>query len=118
MSCNVDTTILDLHCNTQSLLTLWHSRLGHPNRLVLNKVLSQLNIDVSSYAVVKFCDACQYGKLHQASFPPTLLHTTAPFQIIHSDVWGLLLFSPLMDIDIIFVLWMATADTLGSFLFD
>ena len=88
MSCNVDTTILDLPCNTQSLMTLWLSRLGHPNRLVLNKVLSQLNINVSSYAVVKFCDACQYGKLHQASFPPTLLHTTAPFQIIHSDVWG------------------------------
>ena len=78
MSCNVDTTISDFPCNTESLMTLWHSRLCHPNRLVLNKVLPTLNINVSSYAVVKFCDACQYGKLHQASFPPTLLLTTTP----------------------------------------
>ena len=96
MSCTVDTTISNLPCNTQSLMTLWHNRLGHPNRLVLNKVLSQLNIIVSSYAAVKFCDACQYGKLHQASFPPTLLHTTASFQIIHSDVWGP---APFLSID-------------------
>ena len=74
-------------CNTR-LLTLWHSRLGHPNKVVLNKILAQFNIKVSPGTEMNFCDACQYGKLHQASFPSTPLHTTAPFQIIHSDVWG------------------------------
>ena len=74
-------------CNTR-LLTLWHSRLGHRNKVVLNKILDQLNIKVSPGTEMNFCDACQYGKMHQASFPSTPLHTTAPFQIIHSDVWG------------------------------
>ena len=72
-------------CNTR-LLTLWHSRLGHPNKVVLNKILAQLNIKVSPCTQMNFCDAFQYGKMHQASFPSTPLHTTAPFQIIHSDV--------------------------------
>ena len=90
LSCNADTIVSYLPCNTQSLMKLWHSR------LVLNKVLSQLNIDVSSYVAVKFFDACQYGKPHQDSFPPTLLHTTTPFQIIHSEVWGL---APFLSID-------------------
>ena len=74
-------------CNTR-LLTLWHSLLGHPNKVVLNKILAQLNKKVSPGTEMYFCDACQYGKMHQASFPSTPLHTIAPFQIIHSDVWG------------------------------
>ena len=75
-------------CNTR-LLTLWNSRLGHPNKVVLNKILAQLNINVSLGTQMNFCDACQYGKMHHASFPSTPLHTMTPFQIIHSDVWGL-----------------------------
>ena len=72
-------------CNTR-LFTLWHSRLGHPNKVVLNKILAQLNIKVSPGNQMNFCDACQYGKMHQASFPSTPLHTTTSFEIIHSDV--------------------------------
>ena len=74
-------------CNTR-LLTLWHSQLGRPNKVVLNKFLAQLNINVSPGTQMNFCDACQYGKVHQASFPSTPLHTTTPFQIIHSNIWG------------------------------
>ena len=44
-------------CNTR-LLTLWHSRLGHPNKVVLNKILAQLNIKVSPDTEMNFCDAC------------------------------------------------------------
>ena len=75
-------------CNKHSLLPLWHSRLGHPNKLILQKVLSQMSIKVSSHTPVTFCEACQYGKLHQVSFPSLPLHTTTPFQVIHTDVWG------------------------------
>ena len=66
-------------CNAQSLLNLWHSRLGNLNKLVLQKVLSQLNVQVPSHTNFMFCDASQYGKLHQNS----LFHYTAyktPFQ--------------------------------------
>ena len=37
----------DSACNTQPL-SLWHSRLGHPNKLVLHKLLSQMSINVPS----------------------------------------------------------------------
>ena len=77
-------------------MSLWHNKLGHPNMIVLHKVLSHLNIKLSSLTIQKFCEACQYGKLHQVSFPSVPLHTTAPFQIIYTDVWGP---APLHSID-------------------
>ena len=77
-------------------MTLWHSRLGHPNKVALHKVLSNLNVQVPANTHVMFCDACQYGKLHQNSFPSTPLHTTAPFQVVHLDVWGL---APLLSLE-------------------
>ena len=86
----------DSACNTQSLLSLWHSRLGHPNKLVLHKVLFQMSINVPSHTPITFCEACQYGKLHQVSFPSHPLHTTAPFQVVHTDVWGP---APLLSIE-------------------
>ena len=45
-------------CNTQSLFSLWHSWLGHPNKLVLHKVLSQMSINVPSHTPITFCEAC------------------------------------------------------------
>ena len=48
-------------CSQKSLVHLWHIRLGHPNNVVLTKVLSHLQIASSSKSFVQFCDACQYG---------------------------------------------------------
>ena len=42
----------------QSLMNLWHGRLGHPNKVILNKVLAHLGISVPTGAVHQFCDAC------------------------------------------------------------
>ena len=84
-SCNSATSS---SCNAQHVVALWHNRLGHPNRMVLNKVLTQLNLHNLSHTTPLFCDACQYGKLHQHSFPLSDQHTTKPFQIAHSNVWG------------------------------
>ena len=86
----------DSACNTQSLLSLWHSRLGHLNKLVLHKVLSQMSINVPSHTPITFCKSCQYGKLHQVSFPSQPLHTTTPFQVVHIDVWDP---APLLSIE-------------------
>ena len=56
--------------------------------MILNKVLPKLRIKVSSHSNMLFCDACQYGKLHQFSFPSAHTHTTQAFQLVYSNVWG------------------------------
>ena len=63
-------------------------RLGHPNTIVLNKVLTHLQVAPASPSSLPFCDACQYGKLHQISFPSVSQKTTQPFQLVNLDVWG------------------------------
>ena len=84
-------------CNSESLVNLWHSRLGHPNKVVLHQVLSQINVSVPLNASLKFCEACKYGQLHQNDFPSSaFLHTTGPFQVVHTDVWGP---APLLSIE-------------------
>ena len=87
-TCNGPTTVSNSSCNPESLMSLWHSRLGHPNTMVLNKILEHLNVHASADTTFQFCDACQYGKLHQISLPSVDLHTTGAFQVIDSDVWG------------------------------
>uniref|UniRef100_A0A803PXS9 Integrase catalytic domain-containing protein n=1 Tax=Cannabis sativa TaxID=3483 RepID=A0A803PXS9_CANSA len=67
--------------------TVWHCRLGHPSKQVLQKNLSTVCPNFK-YNNVEFCDSCQYGKLHQFAFKPVANKTTTPFQIVHSDVWG------------------------------
>ena len=69
-------------------MNLWHGRLGQPNKVILNKALAHLGISVPTGVVLQFCDACQYSKLHQISLSSVPLHTTEPFHVVHSDVWG------------------------------
>ena len=46
-------------CNSQNVMSLWHSRLGHPNKLALKQFLSQLHVKIPSSTMVEFCEACQ-----------------------------------------------------------
>ncbi|KAM6588273.1 hypothetical protein CsatA_010878 [Cannabis sativa] len=68
-----------------SLVNLWHQRLGHPSKIIMNKVLHSLHIPTADPS---FCNACQYGKLHQFTFLSSQHSTTTPFEIIHTDLWG------------------------------
>lgn len=77
---NVSDSVVNKHMT-------WHSRLGHPCASTISTVLNTLKIPVKSYAIA-FCDACKLGKLHQMSFHSVVHLATAPFQIIHADVWG------------------------------
>ena len=67
---------------------LWHSRVGHVfvsclNFLVSNGVLGHLNTcDISD------CSGCKLAKLFALPFNKTMSCSIAPFDIIHSDVWG------------------------------
>lgn len=39
-------------------------------------------------SLLKFCDACKQGKLHQHPHISQPTKTTKAFQLIHSDLWG------------------------------
>jgi hypothetical protein len=72
---------------TDASSKLWHSRLGHPQQIVLHHVLHKhLSLPVSHNNSV--CSHCLAGKMHQLPFPKSVSITTRPFEIVHSDVWG------------------------------
>jgi histone deacetylase 1/2 len=67
----------------------WHSRLGHPAfpivaRVIRDNKLSFVDDSSSEYV----CDSCQRAKSHQLPYFASNKVTTAPLELIHSDVWG------------------------------
>ena len=61
---------------------------GHPHLAVLRHILANIKCSIPVNVLPSFCAACQFRKMHQATYPSTLLKTTKPFQFIHSNVWG------------------------------
>ena len=69
--------------------TRWHSRLGHPSYEIVQRVLSQNKLPSSKDDSANFvCDACQKGKSHQLPYPKSSSVSSAPLELIFSDVWG------------------------------
>ncbi|EEE57553.1 hypothetical protein OsJ_07890 [Oryza sativa Japonica Group] len=67
----------------------WHCRLGHPSSVIVQQVLSHNNLPcVSESNKHSVCDACQKGKSHQLPYSKSLSRSSAPLELIHSDVWG------------------------------
>ena len=65
--------------------TLWHDRFGHASTTILKHIpfLSHLTfIDVS------VCPVCPLAKLAHLPFPPSHTRATAPFDLIHVNLWG------------------------------
>ncbi|KAH9751748.1 retrovirus-related pol polyprotein from transposon RE1 [Citrus sinensis] len=84
------TCIPQCHTNTvKSIMSanLFHQRFGHPNKHVLKCILSTLSLNCP-VTMPDFCDACQYGKMHQLPFYSTGIKTKAPLELIHTDLWG------------------------------
>jgi hypothetical protein len=68
---------------------LWHRRLGHPASPIIIRVLQDNNIAVNSeISPSLICHACQLGKSHQLPFPHALHMSTAPLELVQTDVWG------------------------------
>jgi hypothetical protein len=70
----------------------WRSRLGHPSRDIVRRVISKNNlpcatIDSSNSSV---CDAfaCACAKAHQLPYQLSFSTSSAPLQLIFFDVWG------------------------------
>jgi histone deacetylase 1/2 len=67
---------------------LWHSRLGHPASPIVQHILRLHELPSVSVNKAVVCDACQQGKSHQLPFSLSTRVTSAPLEIIYSDVWG------------------------------
>jgi histone deacetylase 1/2 len=67
----------------------WHSRLGHRAFPIVARVIRDDKLpfddDSSSESV---CDSCQRAKRHQLPYFASNKATTAPLELIDSDVWG------------------------------
>ncbi|KAM1941073.1 hypothetical protein ACFX13_028698 [Malus domestica] len=75
---------------------LWHCRLGHPANPVLKAALSKADISFSCTDSSTTCKACLQGKFTGLPFPSLASKSVIPFEVIHTDVWGL---SPSVSIE-------------------
>jgi histone deacetylase 1/2 len=66
----------------------WHRRLGHPTNNVIQTIVRQNDLVCSSNNQTSVCDACQCAKSRQLSYSNSHRVSTAPLELIHSDVWG------------------------------
>jgi len=75
------------HC-ISATADLWHRRLGHPTPCIFNLLVSGNKIVCTSRRSLTQCQACPLGKLSCLSLRPTGHKTSAPLELIFSDVWG------------------------------
>jgi hypothetical protein len=66
----------------------WHNRLGHPSHEIVCRVISKnklpcAHFDSSSESI---CDACACAKAHQLPYPMSPSCSSAPLQLVFSDV--------------------------------
>jgi hypothetical protein len=67
----------------------WHCRLGHHSCDVVSRVLRSNNLLCSGLESDEtICDACLHVKAHWLPYPQSLSQSTAPLQLVFSDVWG------------------------------
>ena len=75
--------------------TTWHRRLGHLNNASLISLFQRgclensTNANVISTFAKSKCESCCLSKSHVLPFPIHYSRATAPFDVIHSDVWGI-----------------------------
>ena len=67
---------------------LWHNRLGHPTPRIFNLLVSGNKIVCTSRRSLTHCQACPLGKSFHLSLRPTGHKTSAPLDLIFSDVLG------------------------------
>jgi hypothetical protein len=67
---------------------LWHHRLGHPTSRIFNLLVSKNKITCTSRRSLIQFQACPLSKLSRLSLRSMDHKTTAPLDLIFSDVWG------------------------------
>ena len=70
-------------------LSRWHERLGHPASPVIRRIISNNSLSFASESNNEHvCDACQQAKAHQLPYPKSVSQSSAPLELVFSDVWG------------------------------
>ena len=96
-------------------LALWHSRLGHVSSSRVQQLASKGPL--GSVSKDNFdCTSCQLGKQPALPFNNSESISNRIFELIHFDVWDLLLLLVLVDLDILLFLLMIIFVIVGSFL--
>ena len=65
---------------------LWHRRLGHPSSAPLLS-LAKNNVEII-FDSTHICDICPLEKQTRLPFGRSEIKTSAPFDLIHCDIWG------------------------------
>ena len=61
--------------------------MGHPSFGVMKKLMSSLFLGIKESSL--HCETCVFAKSHKSSYSPSFSSSSTPFELIHSDVWGL-----------------------------
>ena len=80
------TVALTLSSDRVKEIWLWHRRMGHPSFGVMKKSMSSLFFGIKESSL--HCETCVFAKSHKSSYSPSFSSSSAPFELIHSDVWG------------------------------
>ena len=65
--------------------SLWHTRLGNPNRHVMQLVFKHCNISPSNKNLSYFCSSCCMGKSHILP-SHTFIYVYSPLELIFTDL--------------------------------
>jgi hypothetical protein len=68
---------------------VWHFRLGHPSLDIVNRIVKNKSLPVSSFDFNQnvVCTSCQLGKSKKQPFHASNRISSQPLQLIHTDVW-------------------------------
>ena len=67
-------------------IMLLHFRLGHPNFVYLSKLYPSLFLNKNPHDFL--CSHCILAKKCRSTYPKSTYKPSAPFTLIHSDIWG------------------------------
>ena len=67
-------------------LNIWHCRMGHPSKRVLEKLAKQYT-DIHS-TDIDVCTPCHLAKQHKLPFPLNKTSSDHVFDLVHMDIWG------------------------------
>ena len=83
------TTLNSCNVNSVDTTSLWHCRLGHPSAKRLDLLQSVVPNIISCNNKAFDCSICPLAKQRRLSFPTSVSHSFACFDLIHVDIWGL-----------------------------
>jgi hypothetical protein len=66
----------------------WHKRLGHPSIKIVQHLVHQLSLPVSTKKFPSLCTSCSTNKAHKQPFSSTSFQSHSPLDIVYIDVWG------------------------------